>query len=188
MIFNQRTILPQENSKGYRQKKQKSLYKSQFLQKSMIFIRMNISKRGYFLTRLYKNYNYQLLYLKYVTNMVLSLYLIFPIFARRTLVHLPVAYVPDKNDSISLQGIYPKRASLHSDALPKQMPDSLHTRSCAFHKDLSAAGILSYIRDDKILLTIKSELFFVAMGFILIAFMPVFCFLVTVHCSSSCVH
>ena len=61
------------------------------------------------------------------------------------------------------------------------MPDSLHTRSCAFHKDLSAAGILSYIRDDKILLTIKSELFFVAMGFILIAFMPVFCFLVTVH-------
>ena len=56
------------------------------------------------------------------------------------------------------------------------------------HKDLSAAGILSYIRDDKILLTIKSELFFVAMGFILIAFMPVFCFLVTVHCSSSCVH
>jgi len=68
------------------------------------------------------------------------------------------------------------------------MPDSLHTRSCAFHKDLSAAGILSYIRDDKILLTIKSEFFFVTMGFILIAFMPVFCFLVTVHCSSSCVH
>ena len=30
------------------------------LQKSMVFIRMNISKRGYFLTRLYKNYIYLL--------------------------------------------------------------------------------------------------------------------------------
>ena len=27
-----------------------------FLQKSMDFVRMNISRRGYFLTRLYKNY------------------------------------------------------------------------------------------------------------------------------------
>lgn len=62
------------------------------------------------------------------------------------------------------------------------MPDSLHTRSCTFHKDLSAAGILSYIRDDKILLTIKSELFFVVMSqYIIIASLPVFCFLVTVH-------
>ena len=32
-----------------------------FLQKSMIFIRMNISRSGYFLTRLYKNYIYLLL-------------------------------------------------------------------------------------------------------------------------------
>ena len=35
-----------------------------FLQKSMIFIRMNISRRGYFLTWLYKNYIY--LFLSYV--------------------------------------------------------------------------------------------------------------------------
>ena len=62
------------------------------------------------------------------------------------------------------------------------MPDSLHTRSCAFHKDLSAAGTLSYIRDDKILLTIKSELFFGQWANILTASIPVFCFLVTVHC------
>ena len=34
------------------------------LQKSMIFIRMNISRRGYFLTWLYKNYIY--LFLSYV--------------------------------------------------------------------------------------------------------------------------
>lgn len=69
------------------------------------------------------------------------------------------------------------------------MPDSLHTRSCAFHKDLSAAGILSYIRDDKILLTIKSELFFVAMGLYINSFH--ICILFSCNCSlflSFCVH
>lgn len=69
------------------------------------------------------------------------------------------------------------------------MPDSLHTRSCAFHKDLSAAGILSYIRDDKILLTIKSELFFVVMGLYINSFHT--CILFSCNCSlflSFCVH